>query len=472
MGAGFHALQADVDSSASKLKSIQSGMAGFGLVVGGAGIIGGMMRATVSMDSLERGLTTVSGSAEQTEAQLTRLREVAKSPGLGFREAIQGSVRLQAAGMSAKLAERSLSEFGNALASVGGGKAELDGVTRALSQIMSKGKVSAEEINQIAERVPQIRVVMEKAFGTADTEKLQKMGIDSETFINRVVTAMHELPRATGGVQNSIENLSDSWDRFLFGTGGAGKGGLKGVVYLANSALTGLNNLNDATHGVSGAVILAGVGLVTLAGGVLVVMPGIKALRDLWIEVAVAARSATAAQVQASTAGAGAGTAATAGGAGGMFGRGKGMLGRLGVGIGGAVAGQSMVDWGKENADDKNTLKAFAASEAIVMGRLTQGASAGWSTGGPVGAIIGALGGGVMGLYDEYKTLKENRKAPSAIPSSDPQIARSNDYLKELCQLMGDTKRAIIGGGDRTAIAVNSGDLQRAVARVMSAQVI
>lgn len=177
--------------------------------------------AARDMDSLQRGMVAVSGSAAAASAEMTKLREVAKLPGLGFKEAIQGSINLQAAGISAELARRSLSAFGNALATVGKGKAELDGVNLALSQIVSKGKVSAEEINQIAERVPQIRKIMQQAFGTADTEKLQKANVNSLDFIRRIVTELEKLPKVTGGAQNSFENLADTAEQALVPLGNA-----------------------------------------------------------------------------------------------------------------------------------------------------------------------------------------------------------------------------------------------------------
>lgn len=166
-------------------------------------------RAAADFDSLRRGLDAVTGSSEETARQWERLRKLAQVPGLGFEEAIQGSVSLQAAGLSAELAEGALRGFSNALATVGKGKADLRGVIIALSQIQSKGKVAAQEINQLAERVPQIRKVMQKAFGTSDTENLQKRGIKSEEFITKIVTALSALPQAQGGIQNSMDNLQD-----------------------------------------------------------------------------------------------------------------------------------------------------------------------------------------------------------------------------------------------------------------------
>jgi tape measure domain-containing protein len=177
------------------------------------------VKTATDFDSLKRGLVSVAGSSAEAEKQLTRLKEVAKLPGLGFKEAIQGSINLQAAGLSAERSERALKAFGNALATVGKGKSELDGVILALSQIESKGKVSAEEINQLAERVPQIRQIMLKAFGTADTEVIQRAKISSGLFIDAVVTELEKLPKVTGGARNTFENLKDSIEQSLLPLG-------------------------------------------------------------------------------------------------------------------------------------------------------------------------------------------------------------------------------------------------------------
>jgi tape measure domain-containing protein len=177
------------------------------------------IRAAADTDNLKRGLTAVAGSSAEAERQLVRLKEVAKLPGLGFREAIQGSINLQAAGLNARLAERALMGFGNALATVGKGKAELDGVILALTQIAAKGKVSAEEINQLQERVPQIRQIMKDAFGTADTEVLQKAKIGATEFIEAVVSRAEAAKKSTAGVTVSFENLQDSVNRALSAIG-------------------------------------------------------------------------------------------------------------------------------------------------------------------------------------------------------------------------------------------------------------
>lgn len=171
------------------------------------GTAAGAFAAAAKMDSLTIALASVSKNSADLQGQLTRLREVAKLPGLGFEEAVAGSVALQAAGYSAQLAERSLGAFGNALASAGKGKADLEGVSLALQQIASKGVISAEEINQLRERVPQIGRAMQDAFGTSSAEAIQKMGINATQFVSGVVRELEKLPRLTSGIQNSMENL-------------------------------------------------------------------------------------------------------------------------------------------------------------------------------------------------------------------------------------------------------------------------
>jgi hypothetical protein len=84
-----------------------------------------------------------------------------------------------------------------------------------MTQIVAKGVVSAEEINQIAERLPQIRTLMKEAFGTSDTEVLQKMGIGSDEFIAAIVDAASELERATMTSSAAMSNLQDDWKDFM-----------------------------------------------------------------------------------------------------------------------------------------------------------------------------------------------------------------------------------------------------------------
>lgn len=267
---GMSQAMKDVKALGEKMQGLGAGMTlGITAPIVALGTVA--VQAATDLDSLKRGLTAVAGSSEKANEQLTRLEEVAKLPGLGFKEAIEGSTRLQAAGLSAKLAERSLMGFGNALATVGGGKADLDTVTRALSQMAAKGKVSAEEIGQLAEKVPQIREIMKAAYGTADAEKLGKAGIQSMEFIDGIVKELERLPRVTAGAQNSFENFSDAVFR---ARGAIGEALLPAVLPLVDNLTALMQKVRELDPDtVRWGIAIAGVAAV--AGPLVIVLGGL-----------------------------------------------------------------------------------------------------------------------------------------------------------------------------------------------------
>jgi tape measure domain-containing protein len=194
------------------------------------------VQAAMAYDSQVRGLAAYAKNAQELQAQLTRLQEIAKLPGLGLTEVRAGVLNLEAAGLSAQTSERALMAFGNALALVGKGKSELDGVILALGQIASKGAISAEEINQIAERVPQIRQVLVSAFGTASTEAIQKMGLSADVAIGKIIAGLEQLPKATQSALTTFENLQDALEQAFLPIG-------RGILDIFSSAEGGTMRL-------------------------------------------------------------------------------------------------------------------------------------------------------------------------------------------------------------------------------------
>lgn len=168
------------------------------------------IKTSADIDALRRGLNAVTGSASETEKQMVRLKEIAKLPAVGYEEVIKASTHLQAAGMSAQTAERSIKAFANAVATAGGGRKELELVQQALEKMASLPSVQGREVREIQRQVPQMRQIMLKAFGTADTKELQAMGIDPKYFIQRIVSEFEKLPQVLGGAKNEFENLKDA----------------------------------------------------------------------------------------------------------------------------------------------------------------------------------------------------------------------------------------------------------------------
>lgn len=208
IGADVTSFQKAVNSLPDRIRGatngLQKALAGIG--------IGYLAKQAVDVvgkfDRMERGMTTLEGSADGARRRMDELREASKLPGVDFAQAVQGDIKLRSVGVSAEMSKQAIIQFGNALSLAGGTAQDLDGVILALTQIISKGKVSAEEINQIAERVPQVRKVMKETFGTADTQALQAMNISAEQFVDTLITGFSQLDRASAGLDEQFADIT------------------------------------------------------------------------------------------------------------------------------------------------------------------------------------------------------------------------------------------------------------------------
>jgi tape measure domain-containing protein len=141
---------------------------------------------------------------------LNEIKQTAKLPGLGIEEAGKATINFLSVKYAADISNRAVREFGNALVYSGRGKEDLGGIAIAFAQMKGKGNVMAQEINQIAERLPMIRDLMMQAFGTSNTEVIQKMGITADEFLGKIVARLEQLPRVSGGFKTAWENVIDS----------------------------------------------------------------------------------------------------------------------------------------------------------------------------------------------------------------------------------------------------------------------
>jgi hypothetical protein len=169
-----------------------------------------VVQTALKYDKLKRGLTAVVGSAEEAERQLVRLRKAAELPGLSFPQAIQGSINLQAAGLSAELSERALKAFGNALVTVGKGAEDLAGVNLALTQIANKTSGFGQDVRQLQERLPQMQTALKNAFNGKPVEDLN---ITGKELVRALVIEFEKLTLASDGPANKIVNLGQAYEQ-------------------------------------------------------------------------------------------------------------------------------------------------------------------------------------------------------------------------------------------------------------------
>lgn len=230
------------------------------------------------IDSLKRGLISFSGSAQLAEEEFTKLREVAKLPGIGLEEAVKGSINLQAIGMSADDARVAMKAFGNAIATVGGGKENFDLAIRGFSQLTNASKPLQQDLYQIANQLPQVNKLMIEAFGTNRAEDLAAMGISGKQLAEFLVVELGKLPPITGGIKNSFENMSDSVKISLASFGEAIEknfnisGKIDQLSKFLNGLISSFTRLNPETQKfiLGWVAVVAAIGPVVLAMGVLV----------------------------------------------------------------------------------------------------------------------------------------------------------------------------------------------------------
>jgi tape measure domain-containing protein len=232
------------------------------------GVGAAALKSFADMEKLQNGLIAIMGSSEGAAVELEKLRKVAENPGLALPEVVKASASLQSVGMSADAARETITQFGNAVARAGGGAEQFSGVTLALSQISAVGKVTQEDLNQIKERLPEFARVMKEEFGTVTAEGIRAIGVNSEEFITRSVSALSKLERANGGLGNAFDNLKDNVTNSLAELGKAINNSLNlEAVFTVlsekiNYLVEGFKGLNPATQEfiVKTALIVAAIG--------------------------------------------------------------------------------------------------------------------------------------------------------------------------------------------------------------------
>lgn len=131
-------------------------------------------------------------------------------------EATQSFTRLLAsvkgAGGGVKDAEVAFNSVTAAIKATGGGAEQVDGALLALSQVFSKGKVSAEELNQIAERLPGTFTLFAKSAGMTGPElqkALQDGTVSLNDFMKFVVTVGDKYTPIMDKLANSTQNAGE-----------------------------------------------------------------------------------------------------------------------------------------------------------------------------------------------------------------------------------------------------------------------
>ena len=164
------------------------------------------------MEQARIGLTTMLGSAEAADKHLRELYDFAAKTPFEINGLIDADRRLMAMGFSAEEVIPTLTAVGDAVAAVGGSAELLDRVTLALGQMRAKGKVSGEEMRQLAEAGIPAWEMLADAIGTSIPEamKLAEQGaIDATTGIEAILDGMNT--RFAGSMEAQSQTIVGMW---------------------------------------------------------------------------------------------------------------------------------------------------------------------------------------------------------------------------------------------------------------------
>lgn len=299
------------DSVKGYLRSIQMQIITFAaaLGLGGAGLMGLISRLKDVARETSRALTSlrnVSASTSQYADNLRFLNNLAKQYGIEINTLVSNYARFKAAGDSVGMSlldQRKIFESVSRASVAYGMSAEDTNLTfLAITQMMSKGKISSEELRrQLGERLPIAMAAMAKAAGVPINkldDLLKKGKLLSADVMPRFADALNEMiPNVnTDNIETSLNRLSNVFNKFTAATGFGEKykvaiDGLSGLVEKAT------NNIRNIIVGIVAAIVFV------VMAGLTKIWQGYQLTGDQIIASSQAANTkmaaATAARVEA-----------------------------------------------------------------------------------------------------------------------------------------------------------------------------
>ncbi|MCK9621989.1 MAG: tape measure protein [Methylobacter sp.] len=172
-----------------------------------------------AMESLRAQLKALSGSAAEAQRTFQFISKFAKDTPYEISGLTKTFIMLQNFGINPTA--KTMEAITNQASKLGASQETLTGITLALGQAYSKGRLQAEEMNQLTERgVPIMKLLAEVTgkSGAALQDMAQK-GEITRDVIDKLIVKMGELASGSNAaamdtLNGKISNLSDAWHNF------------------------------------------------------------------------------------------------------------------------------------------------------------------------------------------------------------------------------------------------------------------
>lgn len=222
----FQDLTKEANNTSSAISRIRKSAGGIKAAIAGSGFVlfaKQCFEAALQVDKLNKAFTTIKGNGSAAEEQLDHIRSVTDKLGLQFHETAESAKTFFAAGQGTTL-EKDLNGIFEGVASAGSALAlsqdEMNGVFLALGQMISKGKVQAEELRgQLGERLPGAFQLAAKSMNmtTAELDKFMADGkLTAEDLLPKFGAALQKefgekAVESAKGAQASLNRLNTAW---------------------------------------------------------------------------------------------------------------------------------------------------------------------------------------------------------------------------------------------------------------------
>lgn len=181
------------------------------------------LRTASAAETTEISFTTMLGSAEAARQMIEQLADFAAHTPFELSGLQTATRQLLAYGFTAEDVIPMLTAVGDATAALGTGQAGIEAVTRALGQMQTRGKVTAEEMLQLTEAGIPAWEYLARAIGT-DTagamEAVSDGAVDAQTGIDALTRGMEQdfggmMEQQSKTVAGLMSNLSDAIEQPL-----------------------------------------------------------------------------------------------------------------------------------------------------------------------------------------------------------------------------------------------------------------
>lgn len=160
------------------------------------------------LEQVNIGFTTMFKSANTSKKMLEELKDFAAKTPFEFPELLEATQRMKALGFEASELLPTLKAVGDAAAGLGGGSELINRIILALGQMKAKGKVSGEEMRQLAESGIPAYEMLAEVLGVSIPEAMEmtrKGIVSSDQAISTFVQKMEER------FPNMMKNMENTW---------------------------------------------------------------------------------------------------------------------------------------------------------------------------------------------------------------------------------------------------------------------